>query len=285
MEEYQSLSATQIRRRAQMQQELLSIIDKEEKYWQHRSREKWVLQGDSNTSFFHRISNGCKRKRTIFSMSDGDSVIHGTDDLLNHAIVFYKDLFGPATDSGIRLENQIWGADEKISVEEREIMDRTFSEAEIKNAIDQMESNKAAGPDGIPAEFYKECWDIIKTDMVTAFNDFHIHAIDLKRINYGIITLIPKGPDADIIQRYRQICLLQVLFKIFTKVLTIRAIPIMNKVIHPCQTAIIKGIFITDGVAFLQEVLREAKFRKQQGVVLKIDFEKAYDKSKLGFSV
>jgi hypothetical protein len=40
---------------------------------------------------------------------------------------------------------------------------------------------------------------------------------------------------------------------------------------------LIKGRYITDGVALLQEVLREAKFRKQ-GVILKIDFEKAYDK-------
>jgi hypothetical protein len=28
----------------------------------------------------------------------------------------------------------------------------------------------------------------------------------------------------------------------------------------------------------LQEILRETKFGKQQGVILKIDFEKAYDK-------
>jgi hypothetical protein len=28
----------------------------------------------------------------------------------------------------------------------------------------------------------------------------------------------------------------------------------------------------------LQEILRDAKYRKQQGVILKIDFEKAYDK-------
>jgi hypothetical protein len=32
---------------------------------------------------------------------------------------------------------------------------------------------------------------------MAAFNDFHSHRIDLKRINYGIITLIPKGPEAD----------------------------------------------------------------------------------------
>jgi hypothetical protein len=60
-----------------------------------------------------------------------------------------------------------------------------------------MENNKAAGPDGIPAEFYKVCWDIIKMDIMAAFNDFHSHIIDLKRINYDIITLIPKGREAD----------------------------------------------------------------------------------------
>ncbi|XP_071680257.1 uncharacterized protein [Lolium perenne] len=118
---------------------------------------------------------------------------------------------------------------------------------------------------------------------MAAFNDFHRHRIDLKRINYGIITLIPKGPEADKIQKFRPICLLQVLFKIFTKALTNRAVPVMNKIIHLSQIAFIKGRYITDGVALLQEVLRESKFRKQQGVVLKIDFEKAYDKVNWNF--
>jgi hypothetical protein len=33
----------------------------------------------------------------------------------------------------------------------------------------------------------------------------------------------------------------------------------------------------------LQEILRETKFKKQQGVILKIDFEKAYDKVNWNF--
>jgi hypothetical protein len=44
-----------------------------------------------------------------------------------------------------------------------------------------------------------------------------------------------------------------------------------------------KGRYITDGVMLLQEVLRESKYKKQQGVVLKIDFEKAYDKVNWNF--
>jgi hypothetical protein len=83
------------------------------------------------------------------------------------------------------------------------------------------------------------------------FNDFHEHNINLERINYGIITLIPKSDDAEIIQKYRPICLLQVLFKIFTKVMTVMVEPVVGKLIHPCQNAFIKGRFITDGVMLL----------------------------------
>ena len=110
------------------------------------------------------------------------------------------------------------------------------------------------------------------------FDDFYAHKIDLRSINYGVITLLPKGDDADRIQKYRPICLLQVLFKIFTKTLTVRTEPVMGKLIDTCQTAFIKGRFIAYGVNLLHEILKESRIQKQHGVILKIDFENAYDK-------
>jgi hypothetical protein len=86
---------------------------------------------------------------------------------------------------------------------------------------------------------------------MAVFHDLYDHKIDLASINYGIITLIPKGDDTDIIQKYRPICLLQVLFKIFTKTLTVRVTPVMEKLLSQCQTAFIKGGYITDGVMLL----------------------------------
>ena len=79
-----------------------------------------------------------------------------------------------------------------------------------------MEKNKAARQDGFPIEFYQACWPIIKHDLVQIFMNFHAHKISLANINYGIITLIPKGEDADVIQKFRTICMLQVLYKIVT---------------------------------------------------------------------
>ena len=53
---------------------------------------------------------------------------------------------------------------------------------------------------------------------------------------------------------------------------------VMQKLIHPYQSAFIRGRYLHDNVSLLQEIQREEKVNKQQGVVVKIDFEKDYDK-------
>jgi hypothetical protein len=58
------------------------------------------------------------------------------------------------------------------------------------------EKNKAAGPDKIPIEFYQACWSIAKSDIIQLFSDFHDGRVNISRINYGIITLLPKVDDA-----------------------------------------------------------------------------------------
>lgn len=115
------------------------------------------------------------------------------------------------------------------------------------------------------------------------FHDFYNGKLDSSRINFGIITLLPKGADADTIQKFRPICLLPVFFKMFPTALDEWLKPVMSKLIVRNQNAFIKGRNIMDGVMSLHEILHEARVRKQQGVVLKLDFENAYDKVNWNF--
>lgn len=69
----------------------------------------------------------------------------------------------------------------------------------------------------------------------------------------------------------------------FTKVLTNRLVPVANSIIDPNQTGFIKGRNILEGVVVLHEVLHELKRSKQKGIILKIDFEKAYDRVNWSF--
>jgi hypothetical protein len=105
----------------------------------------------------------------------------------------------------------------------------------------------------------------------------------LDRINYGVVSLVLKGNDADRIQKYRPICLLNVVFKIVTKILCNILVTIAEKVIKFTQTAFIKGRYILDGVVSLHEILNEVHKTKGAGVLFKIDFEKAFDKIKWPF--
>jgi hypothetical protein len=119
--------------------------------------------------------------------------------------------------------------------------------------------------------------------MLQLFSDFHAGNVEISRINYGIITLLPKTVDASKIQQYMLIGLLNCLYKLITKTLTLRLESVADKLINSTQTAFIKGRNIMSGVMVLHEILHETKRKKQMGVVLKLDFEKAYDKVNWNF--
>jgi hypothetical protein len=53
---------------------------------------------------------------------------------------------------------------------------------------------------------------------------------------------------------------------------------IAMKLIKPSQTTFMPGRNIMEGVVMLHETIHEIHRKKMSGVILKLDFEKAYDK-------
>ncbi|WVZ64243.1 hypothetical protein U9M48_013795 [Paspalum notatum var. saurae] len=114
------------------------------------------------------------------------------------------------------------------------------------------------------------------------FGKFHVDILPINSLNFGTIILLPKGTEAKQIQQYRPICLLNVSFKIFTKVITNRVVKIAQRIIKPTQTAFLPGRNIMEGAVILHET-HELHVKKQSGVIFKIDFEKAYDNIRWDF--
>jgi hypothetical protein len=146
-----------------------------------------------------------------------------------------------------------------------------------------MKHNKALGPDGFPAEFYQVFWSLIKDDLMAMFRDFHSGNLPLFCLNFGIIMLLPKEKEVKRIQQYRPICMLNVSFKILTKVLANRLTSVACMITKPSQSAFLPRRNILDGVVVLHETIHELKRRKQKGIILELDFEKAYDKVNWAF--
>ena len=261
-----------------LERELQEIYTAEEIYWQKRGGEKWILHGDSNTVLFHKCANGKKRKTVIKSLEEGGRVITDPEELRQHIDSYYKKLFGREQTENIHLMEDMWQEHQKVSIEENEELIKPFTWEELDFAMKETKNNTAPGPDGFSVEFFKEFWPMVRPLIKEILDDLHLGLFDLRRLNYGVIILLPKLKLPNNIKQFRPICLLNVIYKIITKVLTIRLSKIAERIISKNQTAFIPGRNILDGVVILQEVLHELRVKNQQGIVLKLDFEKAYDR-------
>jgi hypothetical protein len=246
-------------------------------------QDQFILERDLNTRYFHSVANGRHRKKRIHTLVQDEGTIEGLDNLKNYITSYYKNLFGAPEEGNFSMDESQTDDIPQVSAAENNFLTTDYSEEEVRKTIFQMENNKAPGPDGFLAEFYQTFWDTIKSDLLDLFSCLHAGQLELFRLNFGDIVLLPKVNEAENIQQYRPIYLLNVSFKIFTKVATLRLNTVADHVVRSSQTAFMHGRNILDGVVTLHETIHELHSKKLNGVILKLDFEKAYDKVKWSF--
>jgi hypothetical protein len=272
------LDVTQWQTRYSLEADLEQIYSLEELQLKRQSGIKWTLKGDANNSFFHGAASGRRRRGSIFYLEENGEEIREPGQLRILKDNFYKELFYAEAMGGIGLGDGFWTEGCKISEEEAVELIKPFTVKEIEDALKKMSASSAPGPDGFPVGFYRAFCPEIKEIVMEMFADFHRGFLNLSRLNFGMISLIPKLKEANNIRQFRPICVLNIYYKWFTKVLTTRLTPFANKIINKNQTTFIPGRFILEGVIVLHEILHELRVTKTKGVVLKLDFEKAYDK-------
>ena len=111
--------------------------------------------------------------------------------------------------------------------------------------------------------------------MVDAWNN---NSLDLFRLNFSLLTLIPKEPGADTIQKFRPIALSNCSFKIFAKCVANQLGDVGDEIISQNQAAFIKGRFIVESVVSAHEIIHAAVIHNKEGFVFKLDYKKAYDR-------
>jgi hypothetical protein len=125
-------------------------------------------------------------------------------------------------------------------------------------------------------------WDVTKGDILKMFDDFCAGKY-LFRLNFAILTLIPKVDDASKMKLFRPISFLNCSFKIFSKILTLRLERLNQRLVAKKQSAFIRGRFILESMVIDHEIVHSIHKTKTSGVVIKLDYEKAYDRVNIDF--
>ena len=113
--------------------------------------------------------------------------------------------------------------------------------------------------------------------MTDSFNE----AFDKKEMSSSqkqvIITLIEKkGKDRNYLENWRPISLINVDAKIASKVIAARIIKVLPEILHANQSGYVRGRFIGEAVRSILDVMDFTK--NITGILLFIDFEKAFDR-------
>jgi hypothetical protein len=102
------LSNLEIERMETIKNQINEIWQQEEtKAWQ-RSRDRHILEGDKNTSYFHALANQRRRKKHLAILDGPNGPVSKTKDMLGIAIDFYKNLFSREDRPNISLSNDFW---------------------------------------------------------------------------------------------------------------------------------------------------------------------------------
>ena len=78
-------------------------------------------------------------------------------------------------------------------IHDTHILVYAFTSDKIKVALFHMKHNKSSGLDGLPTNFYQYLWQLLGGGLLHLFDGFY-RRINLARLNYGVIALVPKCP-------------------------------------------------------------------------------------------
>ncbi|GKD94042.1 sodium/hydrogen exchanger 6 [Tanacetum coccineum] len=165
-----------------------------------------------------------------------------------------------------------------------DFMVRNVSNDEVKSVIFSMGDDRALGPDGFTAAFFKKAWDVVGGDITCAICDFFSNGKLLKELNHTIISLIPKVTTLARINDYHPISCCNVLYKCISKIITNRVKEGLGDIVSINQYAFVPGRRIYYNILLTQELMRN--YHRRRGpprCAFKVDIQKAYDTVDWGF--
>jgi hypothetical protein len=116
-----------------------------------------------------------------------------------------------------------------ISQSENDSLTREIIKEDILKAIWDLAPKKSPGPNGFSIHFYKECYNIIKFDLIHMLQYVHKYN-KIGEFNVSFLALIPKG-DHPFSSKFIPLSLCNSYYKIMTKIISNRLKNILSRII------------------------------------------------------
>lgn len=249
----------------------------EENLFFQKSRVTWLSEGDSNTSYFHKMA----------SSRQAWNHIHFILDCSGARIESQLGILGGNHSPPLFIQEDIASlVNYNCTASQQASLDSLFTAEEVKAAFFSLPRNKASGPDGYSSEFFCSCWSFIGVEVTEAVLEFFSSGKLLKQWNATNLVLIPKIPNAATMSDFRPISCLNTVYKVISKLLAGRLKAILPSVISHSQSAFMLGRLLLENVLLAIEIIQGYNRKNiPPSAMLKLDLRKAFDSVRWDFFI
>lgn len=245
-----------------------------------RSRAKWIDDGEKVTKYFCNLENRNFISKCMNTLiNDTGTTLKDQSDILNETMTFYKHLYSKKFVRNIDLKELLRDSTvPKLTENDKNVLEGIITYDELLKCLKKASNNTSPGFDGFTYEFFKFFWADLGGFMLRAINASFIKGEFSETFKRGVITCIPKGnKDKQFLKNWRPISLLNTSYKLTSACIAERLKTVLSKLINEDQTGFISGRFIGENIRLLYDVINYTEKQEIPGMLLLIDFEKAFD--------
>ena len=263
-------------------QELCNLREEKLQGFLVRSRANIIENGEKPSQYFCSLeSNNYTRKIINVIEKENGEMITNQKEILNETCKYYENLYASKENSqnDINLNVHMQNINiPKLNGDEASNLEGMLTLKEAGQTLKNMKNNKSPGTSGFSADFFKAFWKQLGTFVVRAIN-FGLLQGELSITQQrGLIVCIPKENKCrNYLKNWRPITLLNTVYKIASGSIANRIKRVLNKLISTEQTVFIEGRFIGENTRLMYDLLQFTEEQNIPGLLLLIDFEKAFD--------
>ena len=242
-------------------------------------RIKHFEENEKSTRYFFNLEKSRAKSKLWRKIKlDNGNYSNDITTIIKEQVKFYTNLFSSEGWNRNSADKLLENVDTNLTNEEKEDLECPITETELWKCIKQLKKNKSPGEDGIISEFYQIYWNTIKTEFTKLIKEI----LDSEKLPHsqskGILTLLYKKGEREDIKNWRPLTLLNVDYKIVSKLLANRIKPKLCKLIHPDQRGFVPGRSIHEANRLIQDFIDYANMRNDNGSIIFLDQEKAFDR-------
>ena len=235
---------------------------------------------ESPTKYFYKRMQIRAENSNIDQLYDSNKILQtDPDEVLSISQKYYADLYD-LDPSEICEESQdeiLKNLDKRISIENKEILEKELTLNDLKLALKHTKNNKTAGFDGLPYEFYKTFPQLLPVLLKVANYSIRVgHMSPSQQI--ALLVLIHKKGDKANLDNWRPISLLCTDLKIISKAIAFKIRAALPDIIHHDQTAGVPRRAITDNLWLARDIFNYSAEQRVPGYLISLDQSKAFDR-------